>query len=401
MSNKKNTNYNIQVQRTLIETPRLESDYTIQYILTEDGLPLYEINRWLHSVSYNSYLTGKHYAYVLKHYLRFLKVKKIHYRDVQSKEVIESYIKYLLYGDETVSDVNGQMTFNSIKQRIGIVKGFYEWLEEQGEIQNNPVKYGSKKNNKTNRTHLKSKFLYGQVWQFKIEKSPVAKLRFRKQQSHIKWYTDDEIKAILQYLPTSRDKIIFKITLEAGTRIGETLGIHLMDYDSEKGTLMIKKNENLENEANAKTGERELYISDILADEISFYIRGERAENDIHFSDYLFINHKGDSKGKPVTPRNYLAILKRAAHKAGLDKSKIRTHSGRSTLAQILLEALHEGEITETFILLQMGWEDISTLKTYTRAYNEKNRKKIAKQITEKRINSPGILNKEVDQFEN
>src|SRR4051812_47616759 len=108
MSNQKNsTNYGIKVEKTLFETPRLQSDFNVQYIITEDGMQLYEINRWLQSVSKNSYLTGKDYGYKLAHYLRFLKANKIHYRDVKSKNVIESYVKYLLYGDKAIADVNG------------------------------------------------------------------------------------------------------------------------------------------------------------------------------------------------------------------------------------------------------------------------------------------------------
>lgn len=397
--NENSKNYGIKVQKSLIDAPRLESGFTVQYIITEDGIPIYEINRWLHSVSKNSYLTGKEYGYKLAHYLRYLKANGIHYRDVKSKTVIESYIKYLLYGDKTVSDVNGKMSLSSIKQRISIIKGFYEWLEEQGEIESNPVKYGSKKDSKTDRTHLNSKYLFEHIWNFEMEKSPVAKLRFKKKQSHIKWYTNDQIEAIMKHLPSIRDKVIFKITLETGTRIGETLGIHLQDFDSDKGTLKVEKYINFENEARTKTNERELYISDILADEISFYIRGERAENDIHFSDFLFINHKGENKGKPVTTRNYLKILKKAANRAGLNIKEIRTHSGRSTHAQVLLETLHDGEITEEYIRQQMGWEKISSLKPYIRAFNEKNRIKVSKKITEKRINLPKI--QEVDGNDN
>ena len=74
MSTKKETKtYGIKVQKTLIETPRLDSDFTVQYMITEDGIPLYEINRWISSVSKNSYLTGKQYGFTLVNYLRFLK----------------------------------------------------------------------------------------------------------------------------------------------------------------------------------------------------------------------------------------------------------------------------------------------------------------------------------------
>lgn len=383
-------NYSLKVEKTLLES---HDEPIVQYAITEDAVPLFEVNRWLQNVSFNSYLTGKQYAYVLVNYLRYLKAHKRHYRDVTSKVIIENYIKFLLYGDKSVSLIEGKKSMNSIKQHISIIKGFYEWLEDQGEIQDNPVTYGFKRNKKTNRQHLKSKFLYGQIWDFEIEKSLVSNLKYKRKQSHVKWYTDDEIENIFFKLPSVRDKLIFKITLETGMRIGEVLGLHFLNFDSNEGILTVRKNANPENEAIAKTTERDLYISDKLVDELSIYIRSERAENDLFFSDYLFLNHKGTARGKPVTTRNFLAILKRAGIAAGFEGTEIRTHSGRSTHAQKLLDSLHEGKITEIYIIQQMGWENISTIKPYTRTYNEKNRKRIAKEIVEKSINLPSVIN--------
>ncbi|MEH7547748.1 tyrosine-type recombinase/integrase, partial [Neobacillus vireti] len=291
---------------------------------------------------------------------------------------------------EITNDI-GNKSLHSVKQKLSIIKNFYEWLEEQFEIESNPVKYGSKKNKNTNQKYLKSKFLYGQVWNYEIENSISRKLKFKKKQNHIKWYKDKEIEMLIDTLPSLRDKLIFKISIETGMRIGEILGLYLDHFNMHEGILLVRKNENIENRARAKTRERDLYISPTLTEELSEYIRGVRSQVDVDFSHYLFLNHHGSTIGKAVTPRNYLSILKKAAVKAGFNDTEIRTHSGRSTLAQKLLDSLYDGKVTENYILQQFGWDSISTLQPYTHAFNEKNRAKVAKEIVLKQINLPSI----------
>ncbi|GEM_PF-5653250 len=260
--NKRKKTFGLKVEKTLIKSPRLPSGYRRLYIIAEDDIPLFEVNEWLDSCSMNSYKTGAAYAYEIMKYLRYLKKLKIHYRDVESKFIIVGYIKYLLYGDDTkdIAEIEGELSFSVIKRRISIIKQFYEWLEDNGEIDENPVKYGVKPNNKGIR-NIKSKFLYGQIWNFEIDKSLVSKLRYKNEQNHIKWYSQEDIDAIWGSLPTLRDKIIFEISIETGMRIGEILGLKLKDFNSEEGWLNIKKEQNIENEALAKTNERELPIS--------------------------------------------------------------------------------------------------------------------------------------------
>lgn len=210
--NKRKKTFGLKVEKTLIKSPRLPSGYRRLYIIAEDDIPLFEVNEWLDSCSMNSYKTGAAYAYEIMEYLRYLKKLKIHYRDVESKFIIVGYIKYLLSVDDTkdIAEIEGELSFSVIKRRISIIKQFYEWLKDNGEIDENPVKYGVKPNNKGIR-NIKSKFLYGQILNFEIDKSLVSKLRYKNEQNHIKWYSQEDIDAIWGSLPTLRDKIIFEI----------------------------------------------------------------------------------------------------------------------------------------------------------------------------------------------
>ncbi|PEF66729.1 transposase [Bacillus cereus] len=384
--------YGLEVEKSLVLIQSLKENM-IWYLITEDDIPLYEVNRYLNTASINSPLTGESYAYKMLSYLRFLKANyQIHYKDVYNKEVMVSYVKYLLFGDEDMIHGQGRHAFQAIKQRISVIKEFYDWLEGQDELKDTPIICRSNKNNYGHNTYLKKKFLYGQIYNFRIEKNIVTKaLKYGEQYNHIKWFEDHEVDQIQSFLPTIRDKIISKILFETGARIGEVLGIHLEHLDLEKGVIRVVKTPYNRNKARAKTTQRDLYISETLASEIANYMRGERVDADIEYAEYLFLNHKGKTKGRPVEQRNFLAIFKRAASKAGFDKRQIRTHSGRSTHAQKLLEELYEHNVTEGYILQQMGWKDISTIKPYTRAYNEKNRGSVAKKIIERRIHLPPI----------
>jgi integrase len=334
-------------------------------------------------------LTGKAYAYSILEFLRYLKSKSIHYKEVQSSCIIEEYIKFALFGKDDVSEIKGSLSINSVKNRISIIKTFYEWLEDNREVEANPVNYG--RTGKLSKKHSKHKFLYGQVWEFDYQKSVSTFLRHRKEQNHVRWYEKNEIESIINHLPTMRDKIVFKISIETGCRIGEILGLRLSNFNDREATILIRKNQNAENEARAKTAERDLYISRTLADEFCDYIRGERFDADVDQCDYLFINHKGPSKGKAMRTRNFLDILKKSGEKAGISADKIRTHSGRSTHAQHLLDALHEGKISQVYILQQMGWSNIETMKSYIRSYNEKSRVKLARSIVDEVIDLPKI----------
>ncbi|WP_227937008.1 tyrosine-type recombinase/integrase [Alkalihalobacillus deserti] len=211
-------------------------------------------------------------------------------------------------------------------------------------------------------------------------------MKYKKEQIHIKWFSQDQINAIVESLPTLRDKIIFEINIETGMRIGEILGLKLKHFEPNEGILSIKKEENIENEALAKTNERELPISGELSERIELYIRGERLDSLTDNVDYIFLNWKGSAKGGPLKPTNYLRIIKRAAERGGFDQSEIRTHSGISTLAQQLVDALNDRKVTEAFILEQFGWGSMDTLKRYVTTFNRKGRHKVYKKLNIRRF---------------
>ncbi|MFK9116899.1 tyrosine-type recombinase/integrase [Peribacillus frigoritolerans] len=383
-----NVNYGLKVEQGLKYIPNLGEE-VIQYYIIEDGIPLYEVNRWVEYVSVNSYKTGANYASKFVIFLRFLEVKyKIHYKNVVSKEIIVDFIKYLLYGDEVMVKYEGNRSLNSIQGYVSVIKSFYEWLEDEEQFQN-PIGYSVKKN--TGNKYTKKKFLYGQIYNFDIDKDNITKnLKYQEKRSHLRWYSEAQFDKIITALRTRRDKLVFRTLKDTGMRIGECLGLHISHYDFHEGILRVRKSSNVQNKATVKTKERDLYISTSLNNDLLDYIRADRFEADVNSSEYLFLNHKGSAKGAPLEQKNYLKILKRAAKRAGFDPKEIITHAGRSTKAQQLLEDREEGLVTDGFIKEEMGWSSIDTLDKYVKAFDARKRKETAKSIAERRSWKPG-----------
>lgn len=167
-------------------------------------------------------------------------------------------------------------------------------------------------------------------------------------------------------------------------RIGEILGIKLNHFNPFEPSIEVVRQHNIENRAQAKTTERTLQIYQSLAENIQIYIRTERSESDVLGSNFLFLNMRGSFKGFPFKARNFLRILKEAGERTGLTKTEIRTHSGRSTRAQELVELMREQPelgITKTFIDEELGWRSERSIKAYEKGYSLRQKRQIMERI--------------------
>lgn len=365
-----------------LKVKKASNGQILRYLIVEDGIPVPEVCLWLDFVSINSYLTGERYAYALLRYLRYLKRINIHYKDVTKQRVIEEYVKQLLGLNEKILNVDTNMTYTAVKMNVSVLKSFYYWLEDNMKVMHNPITYESK--DIKNIKFKEIKFLYGQIWEFNVEQTILSRLTYKQKRNHLKWYSEEEKENISKFLPTLRDKLIFQISVETGMRIGEILGLRLGDFDPHNNWLSVIERDNIKNQAKAKTKERDVPIYETLSEQIQIYKENERRKSDIYYSEYLFLNHKGKYKGEPLKARNFLHILKSAAEKSGMKRSEIRTHSGRSTRAQELVEIMREHPelgVTEGLILEELGWSSVRSLKVYEKGYTKKQRKKVMDKI--------------------
>ncbi|QHE52798.1 tyrosine-type recombinase/integrase [Pontibacillus sp. HMF3514] len=304
-----------------------------------------DVNNFLLEKADGSLSTSEKYGYVIAAYLRFLKELEVHYTEVD-REVSKLYIRKLLLWSPSNSSVlsskETQKSFSALKTIVYSLANFYDYLITANKTSINPFYVPSK-----GRKNNAEAFLNGIVSNRDSEKTILSRnLTYKETRHWLKWYTTAEIEMICSTFNRYRDKVIFLISIETGMRIGEILGLRLSSFDYNKQLLIIKDTENTENDTGAKTGGRIVPISPLLSSVILFYLESERIEvasHDESNEHYLFLTHQGPTKGKAMGTRNYLRILKSAGKRAGFEESEMRTHSGRSTTIQRLLELIDEG----------------------------------------------------------
>ncbi|MGN0038883.1 MAG: tyrosine-type recombinase/integrase [Coriobacteriales bacterium] len=185
-----------------------------------------------------------------------------------------------------------------------------------------------------------------------------------------KWYTDEQVEAIIQNLRTYRDKAVFSISLD-GLRVDEILSSRIDLYSASDGTLKLARSK-----GRSEGAGRLCVLSERSRNLLEEYLYNERSiveqkliEAGLVVPLELFLNlrEREGSFGKPMAYHNTLEIIKRAAKRAGLDPAKIRTHSGRSTKAGELfrIQAKNPEKMTDNQILEIMGWKSMTSAEPY------------------------------------
>lgn len=369
----KSKNINNDIVKYKVEKAQFKTDsneYEVRYIITKNDIPDYLVNDFLLEKSKNKISTSNTYAYSLVKLLNFLAERNIHYLDC-TKYMAKQYVRTLVLGDMEdlkIKDIKNRVTYATLKRDTTVLNEFYKFLyTEQQEL---------KLDIKFNKTANKRSYMYGQIFEFdymeKIVSGHIKNLKPSKE--YIKWYSDEEIGAILSNFTTLRDEAVFLLTLE-GMRIDEVLSLKLDGIDEVERTVQptrSKGQQDSEEYGESKNKIRIISIPETSFDVLINYIYGERADAEAEsgvYDDYVFVNlRKGRNQGKPLSYHNYLKLLKNVAKKAGLNSKKIKTHSGRSTKVNQLQEhqVLHpEDSITDDIIRQMLGWQSIQTIDSY------------------------------------
>lgn len=353
-----------------------------RYFITENKLPMVRICQWLDNVSINSPLTGKHYAYCLLGFLRYIEELGLNYKQIRSKIVIWNYMKKLIYENKEnkTLEIEGQKSYNSIYHTIKIICNFYFWLDEY----NNGIVDVKKLKSFDD---IDNKYLYKEIWGTKFfqrtKQSAPFRVKTKRRRDSYRWYTNEDLECFMTSFKSKRDLAIFLISVEGGCRIEEILTIKHYDYSSNENRVWISE---------SKTIKRFVYLPQYVCDIIDDYLNTEKfdveVKLDTQLDDYLFVNIKGgQSQGKKVSQGNYRVILKRAAKRIGLNPNKVITHAGRSTKAQELIEQ----NCSDFEIMEIMGWSSIETVKNYRKEFSPEFAKTISgKVFKRKRGNQNG-----------
>lgn len=354
------------------------------YFMLDDGIPMFEINRWLEYKGSRSILTARTYAYSLRRFLNFLDFKGKSYKEATKKDVMLFVDNILFLDDENVLNIESKISYNTASNYLTVIKEFYRYLEDFNSENSNITFFNKRKRNS------KEIYLYGQIWDMDIKEMLNTKInRIKGTKEYIKWYTDEEIEAIeaiISRFYTLRDKAIFLLTLE-GMRIDEVLSLTLDSYDEFEGTVIPNRTKG--------SKYRKVPIRERTKKALEDYLYSERSAVEAQMgliNNDMFVNLKeGKSQGKAVTYNNMLNIIKGAAKRAGLDNKKICTHSGRSTRVMELLrhQAKNpEDNITDEQIRLLMGWNSPESIKSYVNYKDERILIDIAKKINDGEVKS-------------
>lgn len=368
-----------------IQVEKATNDVEVRYVITDCGIPIPEVATWLDFESQRSPLTGRTYAYAICVFFRFLREYHLDFKTDVTTATIEEYCKQLVFAATPVTQIRSTLPYKGLNKHLTAIKNMYKWLDDNHDTVESPIK-SLQPASKYARKYNKTKMLYGQIVHFDIEGSFLSRVYYREPRQYIKWYSKEQIDLIAHHFTNIRDKVMFLLTIETGVRVGELCGLKTMNFDPHERSIRIERDNNIDNLAYAKTSNRTNYLSSSLTDLISQYLIVAR--NKIHNSNnYLFVNYKGRYAGQPISPSNFLRILKQAAARAGLDPAMIRTHSGRSTRAQQLIELLREhpdSGVTTAFILEDMGWSSERSMKPYLKEYSLAQKQEILSEVQKK-----------------
>ena len=331
-----------------------------------DAYPLWA-NKFLHKMNMGSPQTARQYAYKLCKYLNYLQdCWHIGYADATAKH-LAGFLRFLQFGNVIpfVGAVEGKRSGFTVRGYYTVVASFYTFLRSQGK----DIKMEVAEERSGENPHS---FLYGQGI---VTTSPryVAETSFvsgKPPVDYEKWYTDEQVDAILSNLRTYRDKAVFSLSLD-GLRIDEILSAQIDLYRADEGTLKLFRSKG------RREGEgRVCVLSERSRRLLEEYLYSERSavegkliDSGVLIPTEIFLNlrEREGSFGKPMAYHNALEIIKRAAKHAGLDPAKVRTHSGRSTKMEELLrqQALDPASLTDNQILDIMGWKSMGSAEPY------------------------------------
>jgi len=382
----KNEKKRFRLVRFAFETR--EGGIIYQHLVTEQQIPMLEVNQWLESKALRKKSTAKEYGKMLVVFLNDLAIEGVAY-DEATNQHVKKFVHKLIYGD--TKDLKLQFCDTAVvastaARYLTVITEFYKWLASNYETN---ITFQTKKDT----YRAKKSFLYGQIYSYDYQYIIDASLaRQKSRREYIKWYTEAEKRALKDAFETLRDKAIFGITLE-GFRIDEVLSMALSNYNPMEQTIQPSRSKGKQNANPEHTNHLRLIALPIdLCELLERYIQTERmvAENESGIiSDVLFINlQRSIAQGQPLSYGNYYKIFKRCAKRAGFDPRKIRTHSGRSTKVMEYLEhqALYpEDGIDDAIIMESFGWRSTESILSYRNHNNPVIAKAIMKKIHDKR----------------
>ncbi|MCK4647353.1 tyrosine-type recombinase/integrase [Candidatus Pacearchaeota archaeon] len=165
--------------------------------------------------------------------------------------------------------------------------------------------------------------------------------------------TKDEVKKLINAIPTKKSKIMVSLAYACGFRVSELLNLKINDLNFDEMTGYVRQ-------AKGKK-DRVFNIPKFLLKNLKKQVKKQQEAG----QEYLFTGPKGK-----LTDRNIQKIVKNVAKKVGIDK-EVHPHTLRHSFATHLLE----NGIDIRMIQELLGHADLSTTQIYTHISTEELKK--------------------------
>lgn len=325
----------------------------------------------------------------LKLYYEFLEKYKILFISPTSKD-IDDFVSWLFSNDENVDNiklnVKSERTAKTVNRILSTLSDYYNYLDANKLIQNNPFSHNSilinKPSNKPN-----------SIYQHTLSKKlPASTYKIKEFDKGIRVLNKDQIELILNNCKLDRDRLLFELLLLTGMRIGEALSltidsIGISNYSNDIQDLkMIPNNEDKSkgnNQRQQKSGVRDLFIPTKIMDKLNDYYMDtwlkiyEKKEMD---HNYLFISEFHNTLGEPLSYQAVWNSCRKIGKKIGF---LFTPHDFRHTYATVLAKngiKMHElrkllghGSLSSTDVYLNIANKEdmVKELVPFFKKYGE------------------------------
>jgi site-specific recombinase XerD len=191
--------------------------------------------------------------------------------------------------------------------------------------------------------------------------------KIKESDYRIHLFTPDEIQNMWLALPTVRDKLIFKLLIQTGARIGEILALKIENVPIPDSSNAVSVLHNVK----SKGYYRDIYIPTELLSELDTYIIEFRSTVKAAHS-YIFTAQHPWHQNRPASYRGLYGVFKRAGEKIGID---FKFHDTRHTFVTRLVESGMDFSV----VRILAGHKHITTTQKYVTLSTEYVTKSLAR----------------------
>ena len=292
------------------------------------------------------------YARDLKLYMEFLQ-KYDYSLDEVDANIMMKFLKEIQItinreGNVIVLPQEKTRCAKSVNRILSSIHGFYKYLDITEKNLNLTE-------NIPRPTLMYKAFLF-HIRKYQETEKYVMKVKNEDREYHL--ITDYEAKTVYDEMSTKRDKLIMKILLNTGARIGEVLNLRIKDIPIPNDeTVAVIYN------IKSKGKRRNLYMPMNLLEEIDDFILNERSKY-VTNHDYLFIDIKEPYCGKQLSYQSIYKIFKRITKKYNFN---FTLHDYRHRFVSYLVEK----GLDMSIVQLIAGHAHITTTEIYTHISKE------------------------------